>query len=159
MDFGKLDLRAAADQEHWLHLRVGDTLLYLDEEKQEGPCRVKVRSVANDEVERALKVGTRAARAVATAESQLATANRQQKGEIEPRLDALEKQLEKALQAFLTTAIVDWENIQVGGKSLPFSKEALADMSEPKAPFARLATAIMDDMGNLASPFGKPDPA
>lgn len=157
MDFAKLDLRAAAEQEHWLHLRVGDTLLYNDDDGT--PCRVKVRSVANDEVERALKVGTRAARAVATAENQLATANRQQKAEIEPRLDALEKQMEKALQAFLATAIVDWENIKVGGKPVPFSKDALADMSEPKAPLARLAPAIMDDMGNLANPFGKPEPA
>jgi hypothetical protein len=156
MDFAKLDLRTTAEEEHWLHLRIGDTYLYLDAAKQDGPCRVKVLSVANDAVEKALKVGTRTARAVAAAEAQLATANRQQKAEWEGRLDALEKQLERASQAFLMAAIVGWENIHVDGKSVPFTKEALADFSEPKAPFARLATAIMDDMGNLANPLWKP---
>lgn len=156
MDFAKLDLRAAAEQETWVHLRVGDILLYADDEKQEHPCRVKVASVANPDVEKALKAGMRAARAVAAAETQLATANRQQCAELEKRLDVMERQMEKALQLFLATAILDWENIEFDGNDLPFSKQALADMSEPRGPFSRLASAIMEDMGNLANPFGKP---
>ena len=155
MDFAKLDLRAAAEQETWVHLRVGDILLYADDDKQERPCRVKVASVANEVVERSLKTGIRIAKAVAAAEAQLATANRQQSAELEKRLDALEKHMDKAQKDFLLTAILDWENIEIDGKVVEFSKATLSDLSEPKAPFARLAKAIMEDMGDLASPFSR----
>lgn len=157
MDFGKLDLRGSAEIETWLHLRVGDEFLYADDDKQKRPCRIKVASVANNEVEAALKAGRRAAVAVAKAEDQLASANRQQRAEFEKRLDSLERRMEDALKAFLAVAIVDWENIEIDGKAVSFSEERLADLSEPKAPFARMATAIMEDMGNLLNPFSMPD--
>lgn len=159
MDFADLDLRTAADEESWLHLRIGDHYLYLDAAKQEGPCRVKVRSIANDAVDRARKVAMRLARAVSAADEQLAMANRQQRAELESRLDTLEKQFDKAFEAFMLATIVDWENINRDKSPVPFSKDALADMCKPMAPFTRLAKSIMDDMGNLANPLWKPPSA
>ncbi|RDC66553.1 hypothetical protein HME9302_00004 [Alteripontixanthobacter maritimus] len=44
--FDTLDLRNAEDEEYWLHLRHGETKLYADMDKQEGPCRVRVASPA-----------------------------------------------------------------------------------------------------------------
>lgn len=152
MDFAKLDLRAAAGQEHWLHLRVGDIYLYNDE-AETLPCRVKVASVAKPEVEKALNAATRAAQSVAVLQRDLALANRQQRAELEPRLDAAEKRAAELQGALLATAIVDWENIQIGDDVVKFSKDALADLCEPKAPFFRMGGEIMEDMAKLASPF------
>jgi hypothetical protein len=152
MDFAKLDLRTTAEQEHWLHLRAGDHYLYNDEAETE-PCRVRVASVAKPEVEKALTAAERGVQAVTALRHDLARANRQQRAEIEPRLDAAEKRAAELQSAFLVAAIVDWENIEVGEEPAKFTKAALADLCEPKAPFFRLAGEIMEDMAKLASPF------
>jgi hypothetical protein len=156
MDFAKLDLRGAAGSEDWLHLRIGEQYLYLDDEAQTGPCRVKVASVADASVERALTIAERAGHSAAMLRHDYSRANRQQKAEIEGKLDAAEKAATKAVADLLITAIRDWENIYVDGKPLEFSKDALADLCQPKAPFFRMSGEIMEDMAKLASPFGKP---
>ena len=154
MDFAKLDLRNAGDTEHWLNLRLGETRLYADMGKQEGPCRLLVASPASDGVEAVLKGVQRAMSRQAAVAEQLATAvNRDQRRAIETRLDNAETEAQKAVEKFLNTVVLGWENIQLGGKGLKFSKEALADMTEPKAPLARLVMFIVEDMGKLHDPF------
>jgi len=156
MDFAKLDLRSAAGSESWLHLRVGEQYLYLDDEAQIGPCRVKVASVADPSVERALTIAERAGHSASALRFDYSRANRQQKAEMEGKLDAAEKAATKAVAELLITAIRDWENIHFDGKPLEFSADALADLCQPKAPFFRMSGEIMEDMAKLASPFGKP---
>lgn len=157
MDFAKLDLRAAANQETWVHLRVGDNLLYADDEKQERPCRVKVASVANPAVEDALEAAQLANEAGLKMRAQYHASNRSDRLGAEKRLKDASQRANKLISAFLVCSIVDWENIEVGGGLLAFSKDALADMCEAKAPFFRMASEIMEDMGKLASPFGTLD--
>jgi len=159
MDFDILDLRGAAGKEYWVHLRVGDRLLYADMENQERPCRVLVASIADPEVEEALKAVTRSGRLYRSVETALGEANRQQRKALEARLEAIERESEKALTRFLTTAIRGWENIERGGKPLPFSQEALADLAEPKAPLFRLAATIAEDAASAQDPFSEPAPA
>jgi hypothetical protein len=159
MDFDLLDLREAAGKEYWVHLRAGDRLLFADMDKQERPCRVKVASVANPEVEQALKAVTRAGRMYRGLEAALADANRQQRAALEKRLGDVERESERALTSFLMKSIVGWENIEKGGKDLPFSREALADMAEPKAPLFRLAQAIAEDAASAQDPFAESAPA
>lgn len=153
MDIGQFDLREAADQEYWIQLRVGDRLLFNDMKKQESPLRVKVASVAKPGVEDAVKSVTRAARMAHTVEAQLAVANRQQKVALETRLDEIERTTEKALTRFLLTAVLDWENIERGKEALPFSKDALAELSEKGAPLYRMAMAIAEDVAVAMDPF------
>lgn len=157
MDFAKLDLRAAAEQETWVHLRVGDILLYADDDKQERPCRVKVASVANPAVEEALDAAQLASEAAFKARAAFHVANRSDRAGAEKRLKDAQERSTKLISAFLVTAIVDWENIESGGKVLEFSKAALADLCEAKAPLFRMANEIMEDMAKLASPFGTLD--
>lgn len=155
MDFSSLDLREAADKEYWVHLRLGDVLLYADDAKEK-PCRVKVGSIADPEIEQAAKAVTRSGNASATVEAQLANAaNRDKRREIESRLDDIERQAEKAVVRFLMCSIKGWENIEKGGKPLEFSSEALKDMSQPKAPLFRLALTLAEDMGKVQSPFSQ----
>lgn len=154
MDFDSLDLRSAGDAEHWLHLRYGDTKLYSDMDKREGPCRVRVASPASENVEPVLKTVQRAMNRQATLASQAASAtNRDQRRAAEGQLDSAEKDAENAVRTFLRLVILDWENIEKGGKELKFSKDALADMTEPKAPLSRLVATIVEDMGKLHDPF------
>ncbi|RDC59789.1 hypothetical protein HME9302_00984 [Alteripontixanthobacter maritimus] len=158
MDFDTLDLRNAEDEEYWLHLRHGETKLYADMDKQEGPCRVRVASPASNGVEPVMKSVQRSIGRQAALSDQLANAvNREQRRTAETRLDQAEEQTQKAVQTFLNTVILDWENIEKGGKKLTFSKEALADMTEPKAPLSRLVMTIVEDMGKLHDPFTEPD--
>lgn len=154
MDIDAFDLREAATREYWLQLRMGDRLLFCDMEKQERPLRVKVASVAKQGVEDAVKAVTRLGRMMASAEAQLVNANRQQRAELEKRLDEIERSTEKAIARFLTTAILDWENVERGGKPLPYSKDALADLSEKGAPLYRMAFEIAEDAGAAMNPFG-----
>lgn len=160
MDFDKLDLRSAGEAEHWLPLRLGDTQLFRDMEKKEQPCRIKVASPASSGVEAALKAVNRLAQREQTIAAKLANAaNREERRALERQLDAVEEEAEKSIKNFLTTAIVDWENIDKGGEPLPFSRDALCDMSEAKAPLARLATTIARDMAKVLDPFTEADSA
>jgi len=153
MDFSNLDLREAASKEYWVHLRLDDTLLFAGKDK---PCRVKTASAASPEVEEALKAVTRVGALSTNIEGQLAlAANRQKRRAIEGKIDEVERDAERALTRFLCTAIVDWENIEKDGKSLPFSKEALSDYSQPKAPLFRLAVTLAEDMREAQSPFAE----
>ncbi len=154
MDFAKLDLREAATEEHWLQLRIGQTLLFAQDDKQK-PCRVKVATAADPDVKAALKAVERAGRSCAEFESQLATANRQQKVELERRADDADAIAEKAIRQFLKVAVRDWENIFIGDDEVAFSASTLSDLSEPKAPLFRLATTIAEDMGEIHNPFLK----
>lgn len=160
MDFDLLDLREAASKEYWLHLRLGETLLFADMDKQERPCRVKVASIAEPDVEDAMKAVTRAGTLYRGVEAQLAqAANRQQRQAVEKRLADAEREAERALSRFLMTAIRDWENIEKGGKALPFSADALKDMAQPKAPLYRMASQIAEDAASAQSPFAESAPA
>lgn len=158
MDFAKLDLRETADNQFWVHLRVNDVYLYAGE-GNEKPCRVRVASITDPGVETALKAVERAGRSSAAFESQLSTANREQRKALESRADAAEVAAQRCITQFLTTVVKDWENIEIDGKPLEFSQEALVDMSQPKAPMFRLATAISKDMAELYDPFGLADSA
>lgn len=158
MDFDLLDLREAADKEYWVHLRMGDTLLYADKDQQR-PCRVKVASIAELGVEDAMKAVSRVGTMSANLEAQLAGANRQQRAGVEQRLDQAEREAEKCLTQFLVKTIRGWENIEKGGKELPFSDEALKDMAQVKAPLYRLAANIATDMGEAQSPFAQAETA
>lgn len=154
MDFDLLDLRNAADKEYWVQLRHGDTLLFADMDKQERPCRVKVASVAEPGVEDAMKAVARVASMRQSVEAQLSVApNREQRKALEKRLDDVERETDKCLTTFLIKIVRDWENIDKGGKPLPFSEEALRDMAQPKAPLFRLAGLIAEDAASAQSPF------
>lgn len=160
MDFDLLDLREASEKRYWIGLRLGNTLLFRDMKKQEGPCRVQVKSPAEAQVEEALKAITRAGNRESLLASQLASApNRDERRAIESRLDDAERDAQKAIKRFLTTVICDWENIERGGKIVPFSDEALQDMAEPKGPLFRLAIAISQDMVKAIDPFTEADSA
>lgn len=159
MDFSKLDLREAAGRQDWVHLRVGDTLLFADEDKQERPCRVKAASVTEPGVEGALKAMERAGRKSESLEAQLITANREQKKEVERQADEAARASEKAISAFLRLVIVGWENIEVSGKEVEFNADALHDLTEPKAPLFRLAPTISKDLAALYNPFSKAEGA
>ena len=160
MDFDLLDLREAAGKEYWVQLRLGDTLLFADMEKQERPCRVKVASAAEPKVEEAMKAVTRAGSLYRSIEAQVALApNRQQRQALEKRLEEAEKEAEKALTRFLVVSIRDWENIQKGGEPLKFSDEALKDMAQPKAPLFRIAASLAEDAASAQSPFSESAPA
>lgn len=159
MDFDQLDLRTAAGKEYWVHLRLGDTLLYLDMDKEQKPCRVKVASSVEPGVEDATKAVMRVGRMFQAAESALATANRDQRAGLEKRLDQLERESEKALTAFLMKAVKGWENIEQGGKELKFSPEALEDISQPKGPLYRMAASIAEDSAKAQNPFTNADSA
>jgi len=154
MDFAKLDLRESASEEHWLQLRVGQTLLFAQSDKSK-PCRIKVATAADPRVKAALKAVERAGRSVSEFERQLTTANRQQKVEIERRADDADAIAEKAIKQFLNVAVRGWENIFVKDDEVSFSPSALADLSEPQAPLFRLATTIAEDMGEIHNPFLK----
>jgi hypothetical protein len=154
MDFDLIDLREAASKEYWVQLRFGDTLLFSDMEKQERPCRVKVASISEPGVEEASKAVTRAGNMYRALEAQLAgVANRQQRQTIEKRFAEVEREAEKALTDFLVKTVIDWENIDKGGKPLDFSHDALKDMAQPKAPLFRMASAIAEDAANAQNPF------
>jgi hypothetical protein len=155
MDFDALDLRKAADKEYWVHLRRGETLLYKDMEAREGPCRVKVASIAKPGVDDAIKAVTRAGRMLGQGEGQLISANRQQRAELEKRLAEIEGMAEAAIKRFLMTAVLDWENIVAGGKDIPFSRDTLDDMSDKGGPFHVLGLDIAEDVAAAMSPFGK----
>ena len=159
MDFDLLDLREAGGKEYWVQLRLGDRLLFADMAKQERPCRVKVASIANPDVEDALKAVTRVGRMYRGVEAGLADANRQQRAALEKRLTEVEQESERALSGFLNVAVRDWENIERGGELLPFSKDALKDMAQPKAPLFRLAASIAEDAASAQDPFADPAPA
>lgn len=154
MDFDLIDLREAASKEYWVQLRLNDTLLFSDMGKQERPCRVKVASISEPEVEEATKAVTRAGNMYRALEAQLTGAvNRQQRQVIEKRLSEVEREAEKALTDFLVKTVIDWENIEKGGKPLEFSRDALKDMAQPKAPLFRMASAIAEDAANAQNPF------
>lgn len=155
MDFAALDLRKAAEKEYWVHLRRGDTLLYADMDKAEGPCRAKVASISRPGVDDAIKAVTRAGRMLANAESQLIGANRQQRAALEKSLERIEADAEAAIKRFLMTAILDWENLMVGGKEVKFSREQLDDWSEKGGPLHVLGLDIAEDVAAAMSPFGK----
>ncbi|MEW4469003.1 hypothetical protein AB1K62_14345 [Parasphingorhabdus sp. JC815] len=159
MDFDLLDLRTAAGKEYWVHLRLGNTLLYLDMDKEEKPCRVKVASSVEPGVEDATKAVMRAGRMFQAAEDALSIANRDNRAALEKRLDQLERESEKCLTAFLVKAIKGWENIEQGGKELKFSPEALEDLAQPKGPLFRMAATIAEDSAKAQSPFAKADSA
>lgn len=154
MDFSKLDLRKAEDEEHWIHLRLGDNLLFMDDKKREGPCRVKTASIANIDAKNALKAVTRLAGEMQLVSQKLAdesnTANRDR---IKKRLDALDIEAEESFSRFLSVAVKDWENIQQDGKPLEFSTEVLADLSKPNAPLFRMASEIAADMAKAQDVF------
>ena len=153
MDFDRLDLREAADNQYWVHLRMGETLLFADMDKQERPCRVKVASVASPDVEASMKAVTRAGSQYSAVEGQMALANRNQTKELENKLNGLEREAEKALTHFLVTSVKGWENIEKGGKPLEYSLDALKNMAAPKAPLYRLATTLAQDAAGAQSPF------
>jgi hypothetical protein len=155
MDFGSLDLRKAADKEYWVHLRRGETLLFLDMEGQKGPCRAKVASIAKPGVDDAIKAVTRAGRMLAAGEAQLINANRQQRAELEKRLAGIEKEAEAAIKRFLMTAVLDWENLYDEGKDVPFSRDQLDDWSEKGGPLHVLGLDIAEDVAAAMSPFTK----
>lgn len=157
MDFGLLDLRRASEQEYWVQLRVGDTLLKTDDDK---PCRVKVASIGEPGVEDAIKAVTRVGRLSQQIEAQMALApNVKEREVIAKRLDTVEKEAERCLTTFLIKAVRGWENIFVGGEEVKFSQSALADMAEPKAPLFRLAASIAADMAEVQDPLGKRESA
>ena len=153
MNIDQFDLRATETREYWIQLRVGDKLLFCDMEKSERPLRVKVASIAKQGVEDAIKAVTRAGRMMNAAEAQLVQANRQQRVELEKRMDEIERTSEGALTRFLTTAIVDWDNLERDGKLLPYSKEALDDLSAKGAPLYRMALEIAGDAAIAMDPF------
>jgi hypothetical protein len=155
MDFGALDLRKSADKEYWIHLRRGDVLLYLDMEGQTKPCRAKVASIAKPGVDDAIKAVTRAGRMLGSGESQLIQANRQQRAELEKRLAGIEVEAEAAIKRFLMTAILDWENIEIDGKEVEFSRDQLDDWSDKGGPLHVLGLDIAEDVASAMSPFGK----
>ncbi|MAH32275.1 MAG: hypothetical protein CMG78_09595 [Marinobacter sp.] len=156
MDFDLLDLREAADKEYWVQLRMGDTLLFADMDKQERPCRVKVASIAEPGVEDATKAVGRVGNLYRTVEVQLANAsNRDQRRAAEKRLVEVEREAEKCLTTFLVKTIRGWENLVKGGELLPFSAEALLDMAQPKAPLFRMASAIAEDAMSAQNPFSR----
>lgn len=156
MDFGSLDLRKAADKEYWIHLRRGDVLLYADMAKGENPCRAKVASISKPGVDDAIKAVTRAGRMLAAGEAQLISANRQQRAELEKRLEGIEKDAEAAIKRFLMTAVLDWENLEIDGKFVPFSRDQLDDWSDKGGPLHVLGLEIAEDVAAAMSPFGKP---
>ncbi len=155
MDFDALDLRKAADKEYWIHLRRGDVYLYQDMEAQERPYRVKVASIAKPGVDDAIKSVTRAGRMLASGEAQLIQANRQQRVDLEKRLAGIEAEADKAIKRFLMAAILDWENIQSGGKDVKFTRDALDDFSDKGGPLHVLGLDIAEDVASAMSPFGK----
>jgi hypothetical protein len=155
MDFGALDLRKAADKEYWIHLRRGDQLLYADDEVCEKPCRAKVASISKPGVDDAIKAVTRAGRMLGAGEAQLIQANRQQRAELEKRLAGIETEAEAAIKRFLMTAVLDWENLQVDGKDVPFSRDMLDDWSDKGGPLHVLGLDIAEDVAAAMSPFGK----
>jgi hypothetical protein len=155
MDFGALDLRKAADKEYWVHLRRGDVYLYQDMEAATAPYRVKVASIAKPGVDDAIKAVTRAGRMLGAGEAQLIQANRQQRAELEKRLSSIEVEAEAAIKRFLMTAVLDWENIQVDGKDVPFSRDMLDDWSDKGGPLHVLGLDIAEDVAAAMSPFGK----
>lgn len=158
MDFDLLDLREAADKEYWVQLRMGDTLLFADMEKQERPCRVLVASMAEPGVEEATKAVSRAGTMYRSLEAQLAAAaNREQRRAIEKRLGEVDREAEKCITNFLMRSVRQWENIVKGSDPLPFSDEALKDMAQPKAPLFRMASAIAEDAANAQNPFSGSD--
>ena len=115
--------------------------------------------IANADVEDALKAVTRVGRMYRGVEAGLADANRQQRAALEKRLAEVEQESERALSGFLNVAVRDWENIERGGEPLPFSKDALKDMAQPKAPLFRLAASIAEDAASAQDPFADPVPA
>lgn len=157
MDFGSLDLRKAADKEYWVHLRRGDVLLYADMDKpcEANRCRAKVASISKPGVDDAIKAVTRAGRMLAAGEAQLISANRQQRAELEKRLEGIEKDAEAAIKRFLMTAILDWENLIVDDNAVPFSRDQLDDWSEKGGPLHVLGLDIAEDVAAAMSPFGK----
>lgn len=159
MDFDLLDLREAADKEYWVQLRMGDTLLFADMDKQQGPCRVLVASMAEPGVEDAAKAIARAGALYGAIEAQLAVApNREQRRAVEKRMAELDREAEKCISNYLLKAVRGWDNIEKGGEPLPFSDEALKDMAQPKAPLFRMASAIAKDAAAAQSPFFESDP-
>ena len=160
MDFDLLDLREAAGNEYWVQLRMGDTLLFADMDKQQGPCRVLVASMAEPGVEDAAKAVSRAGTMYRAIEAQLAVApNREQRRAVEKRLADLDREAEKCISNFLLKTVRGWENINKGGEPLAFSDEALKDMAQPKAPLFRMATAIAEDAATAQSPFSESETA
>lgn len=156
MDFGKLDLRTTAEQEYWVHLRLGDKFLYADMEKQEGPCRAKVASVSAPNVKDALRSVLRGSDQMERVSNLIALeANDTKRAALESRLVTLEREAEATFERFLLVLIRDWENITLDDKPLKFSQEALADYAKPGAPFYRLVSEIAQDVSKAQNPFTK----
>lgn len=154
MDLDLLDLRQAAEREYWVHLRLGNTKLYSNMDDMEGPCRVKVASVANPEVERQITAVERVGKRFSHAEFEYSSAkDGQVRKALEKRLDLIDSEASKLFSKFLQTIVLDWENLEKDGKPLPFSPEALADLSEKGAPLFRMATEIAEDAGKAQHPF------
>jgi len=116
---------------------------------------VKVASIAKPGVDDAIKAVTRAGRMLSAGEAQLIQANRQQRAELEKRLSSIEVEAEAAIKRFLMTAVLDWENIQVDGKDVTFSRDMLDDWSDKGGPLHVLGLEIAEDVAAAMSPFGK----
>jgi hypothetical protein len=156
MDFGSLDLRKSAEKEYWIHLRRGDTLLYADMGKKEGPCRAKVASISKSGVDDAIKSTMLAARLLAECEAAMVGATSSMKrAELKKRHGEISDEADASVKRFLMLSILDWENLQVDGKAVPFSREQLDDWSDKGGPLHVLGLEIAGDVADAMSPFGK----
>lgn len=156
MDFAQLDLRNASTKEYWVHLRIGDTLLYSDMDKQEKPCKVKMAATTSVEVKAALKTTLREADQVERVSNLLAQEDNNAKREkLKDRLIKLDKALDETLENFLNIAVKDWQNIEYDGKPFIFSSDNLAQLSKVGAPLHRMASEIAQDTSKAQSPFIK----
>jgi|GEM_PF-2764693 len=153
MDFDLLDLRQTADKEYWIQLRLGSTSLFADMEKQERPCKIKVASVSNPEVEALVKSVSRIGQRYGRAEMEYSSANREQRVGLEKRLDSIDKEAERLFGEFIIRVVLDWENIDKGGKPLKFSDDVLKDMSVKGAPLYRMVKEIAEDSAKAQNPF------
>jgi len=156
MDFSALDLRKASNREYWVHLRSGDTLLYRDMDKQEGPCRAKVASISKPGVDEAVKAVVLAAQIGAECVREMGTVvSNSRSKELAKRHAEIDKMASQAIKTFLMMAIVDWENIEQDGKLVPFTREQLDDWSEKGAPLHRIGFEIAGDVAEAMSPFSQ----
>ena len=156
MDFAKLDLRNTSEEKYWVHLRLGDTLLFSDMDNKEGACRVQVAAASSNEVKASLKAALREADQVNRVADLLAQEeNTTKRDKYSERLVKLDRSLDETLTRFLMAAVKDWENIEFDGAPLKFSQDSLAELSKIGAPLHRMANEIASDLAKAQSPFTK----
>jgi hypothetical protein len=115
MDFANLDLRRLSEEGTWVHLEYDGEPL----STESGPCRVRVRGMAADDVMAAARKIERIE--IARRDRMARTADKDMDGV----LKKAQSDIMAASDEMIVAAVYEWENIVYEGEVLPLTRDNL----------------------------------